>query len=164
MVSAAAQCDALERVWKRVETVAVAHGVEVLHMPPRVALPAPEAAGSGAAAEEAEELVPRAASAVVQPNLWQPKNTIVRGAFRESVATRTGVLAAVAAGVPVALAAAKGDAAAGAAAAAASSSDASTRRLPGPDVLLTAQQQQQHPIAADQCSRIDQSHKHHRGH
>jgi hypothetical protein len=90
MVSAATQLDALEKVAARVDAIAAAHGVEVQHMQRPHQLPAGvAAAGKAGAADAAEQeqegLVPRSASAVVQPNLWQPKNTIVRGAFKESV-------------------------------------------------------------------------------
>jgi hypothetical protein len=109
MVSAATQLDALEKVAARVDSIAAANGVEVQHMQRPHQLPAAGAAAGKAGAADAAEhqeqegLVPRSASAVVQPNLWQPKNTIVRGAFKESVATRTGMLAAAAAaaGVPL---------------------------------------------------------------
>lgn len=192
MVSAATQLDALEKVAARVDGIAAAHGVEVQHMQRPHQLPAGGAAAGKAGAADAAEhqeqegLVPRSASAVVQPNLWQPKNTIVRGAFKESVATRTGMLAAVAAGVPVGQSAAGGGAAAGGLgagvnvggasaagmmtkgdmfAAAGAGGDAASRRLVGPDVLLAAMQQQQQMLtqSADQECRIDQSHKQHRG-
>jgi hypothetical protein len=197
MVSAATQLDALEKVAARVDAIAAAYGVEVQHMQRAHQLPAGGAAAGKAGAADASEaeqegLVPRSASAVVQPNLWQPKNTIVRGAFKESVATRTGMLAAVAAGVPMAPpvaggsaaaaaaaaaglgavasgsmggAAAKGDMFAAATAAAAGGGDAAARRLVGPDVLFAAMQQQQQMLtqSADQECRSDQSHKQHRG-
>jgi hypothetical protein len=106
MVSAATQLDALEKVAARVDSIAAANGVEVQHMQRPHQLPAAgAAAGKAGAADAAEQEqeghVPRLASAVVQPNLWQPKNTIVRGAFKESVATRTGMLAAAAAAAGV---------------------------------------------------------------
>jgi hypothetical protein len=117
MVSAATQLDALEKVAARVDAIAAANGVQVQHMQRPHQLPAAgTAAGAADAAEQEQEgMVPRSASAVVQPNLWQPKNTIVRGAFKESVATRTGMLAAVAAGVPMGQSLAGGNAAAAAA-------------------------------------------------
>jgi hypothetical protein len=106
MVSAATQLDALEKVAARVDSIAAANGVEVQHMQRPHQLPAAGAAAgkpgaADAAEQEQEGHVPRLASAVVQPNLWQPKNTIVRGAFKESVATRTGMLAAAAAAAGV---------------------------------------------------------------
>lgn len=89
LVAAATQVDALQQVIERVDSTALAHGIQLVHYEPKQALPAPEETG--------EELVPRSAHVVVQPNLWQPKNTIVRGTFRETVATRASGAAAVAA-------------------------------------------------------------------
>lgn len=128
MVAAATQLDALQQIVARIDAIAAEHNIPLVHM----ARPgsAGTTAGSNAAAHHGnagshhahqhhtglsvlqedhvrEELVPRSAAAVVQPNMWQPKNTIVRSAYREVssqvVAQRAaGPLAAAAAVAPVA--------------------------------------------------------------
>jgi hypothetical protein len=117
MVAAATQLDALQQIVARIDTIAAEHNVALVHM----ARPASAGtAGANAAAHghqhglsvlqeegQRDELVPRSAAAVVQPNMWQPKNTIVRSAYREVssqvVAQRAaGPLAAAAAVAPVA--------------------------------------------------------------
>ncbi|KAF8065931.1 Aspm [Scenedesmus sp. PABB004] len=149
LVSAATQLDALQQVLARVECVAAAHGLEL----PRLARPGQPGGGHGGSgggageAREGEELVPRNPAAIAAPNHWQPKNTIVRGAFRESVATRAHAAAAASAAA----------AAAAAAAAPAAGGDAGARGVAGPDVLLAAVQKLG---SADQELRgSDQSHK-----
>jgi hypothetical protein len=142
MVAAATQLDALQQVVARVDDIAAAHGIALVHMarPNSIAAagggggaggggagatggatPAQHHAGHHAyshhrgdalaapAPDEPvrEEFVPRFAAAVVAPNMWQPKNTIVRSTFREVssqvVAQRAaGPLAAAAAVAPVA--------------------------------------------------------------
>lgn len=133
LVSAATQVDALQQVIERVDSTAAAHGIEVVHHQTKQALPAAD--------PEDQALVPRSAHVVVQPNLWQPKNTIVRGTFRETVATRAGASAAAAA-----------------AAAAAAGKQLSNGSAAVADVVAAVQQ-----LSADQ-SRSDQSHKQHRLH
>lgn len=139
MVAAATQLDALQQIVARIDAIAAEHNIPLVHM----ARPASAGTTAGAAAaahghhlpalqEEGarDESVPRSAAAVVQPNKWQPKNTIVRSAYREVssqvVAQRAaGPLAAAAAVAPVAppdvaqsmAAAAAADAAAGSGAA-----------------------------------------------
>lgn len=121
MVAAATQLDALQQIVARIDAIAAEHNIPLVHM----ARPgsAGTTAGSSAAAHHGhqhhtglsvlqedhvrQELVPRSAAAVVQPNMWQPKNTIVRSAYREVssqvVAQRAaGPLAAAAAVAPVA--------------------------------------------------------------
>lgn len=136
LVSAATQVDALQQVIERVDHLAAAYGIEVVHHQTQAkpALPAAETPG--------QELVPRSAHVVVQPNLWQPKNTIVRGTFRETVATRAGTNAAAAASV------AKGVGSSSAAAAVADITN-----------VVAALQQ----LPADQ-HKSDQLHKQHRLH
>lgn len=128
MVAAATQLDALQQIVTRIGAIAAEHNVPLVHM----ARPGSAGTAAGGAAgvhhhhhhgqhthghlstlqedhqhHVRDELVPRSAAAVVQPNLWQPKNTIVRGAYREIssqvVAQRAaGPLAAAAAVAPVA--------------------------------------------------------------
>lgn len=130
MVAAATQLDALQQIVAREDAIAAAHGIQLVHMA-RPGSAGITAAASTAAAHQhghghphgpagkqeegaavygvivREELVPRSAAAVVQPHMWQPKNTIVRSAYREVssqvVAQRAaGPLAAAAAVAPVA--------------------------------------------------------------
>jgi hypothetical protein len=151
MVAAATQLDALQQIVMRIDAIAAEHNVPLVHM----ARPGSAGTTAGAAAaqhhahghhgmpslqedaaKDEHSLVPRSAAAVVQPNMWQPKNTIVRSAYREVsslvVAQRAaGPLAAAAAVAPVApapmvqsMAAAAAAAAAGGGSAAATSSAA----------------------------------------
>jgi hypothetical protein len=135
MVAAATQLDALQQIVTRIDAIAAEHNMPLVHMARPSSAGAPKAGGADSAGHHGlpagqedgarEELVPRSAAAVVQPNLWQPKNTIVRSAYREAssqvVAQRAaGPLAAAAAVAPVApLPVAQSLAAAAAAAAAA---------------------------------------------
>lgn len=151
MVAAATQLDALQQIVARIDAIAVEHSVQLVHMArPASASTAASAAthhGLSAVQEDGgvrEELVPRSAAAVVQPNKWQPKNTIVRSAYREAssqvVAQRAaGPLAAAAAVAPVAPpdVAQSMAAAAAAAAAAGASPGGSSASLPYRHVLQT---------------------------
>jgi hypothetical protein len=117
MVAAATQLDALQQIVVRIETIAAEHNVTLVHMarPSSAGTTSANAAAHGhqhglsTLQEEGQrdELVPRSAAVVVQPNMWQPKNTIVRSTYREVssqvVAQRAaGPLAAAAAVAPVA--------------------------------------------------------------
>lgn len=153
MVAAATQLDALQQIVARIDAIAVEHSVQLVHMarPASASTAASAATHHGLAAVQEdggvrEELVPRSAAAVVQPNKWQPKNTIVRSAYREAssqvVAQRAaGPLAAAAAVAPVAPpdVAQSMAAAAAAAAAAAGASPGGSASLPYRHVLQTPQ-------------------------
>jgi hypothetical protein len=111
MMAAATQLDALQQVVARIDAIAAAHNIPLVHM----ARPhsgghhhhgaglgaracstpgGPGAAGSGLAflqqqatgdaeRQAREEHVPRSAAAVVATNVWQPRNTIVRSTHRQ---------------------------------------------------------------------------------
>jgi hypothetical protein len=121
-VAAATQLDALQQIVACIDAIAAEHNVPLVHMA-RPGSAGTTAGAAGAqhhghghhglpslqedAAKDEHSLVPRSAAAVVQPNMWQPKNTIVRSAYREVssfvVAQRAaGPLAAAAAVAPVA--------------------------------------------------------------
>jgi hypothetical protein len=108
MVSAAKQLEALHQVVTRVVTVADAHGVPLVRLQTSSAAWAPVDAG--------DAHVPGAAE-VAQPAGWQPKNTIVRGVFKEIATNQVW-------GVPAGAAPGAGGAAGAAAAAPGGSSSA----------------------------------------
>eukprot|EP00879_Flechtneria_rotunda_P022893 GHRR01024196.1.p1 GENE.GHRR01024196.1~~GHRR01024196.1.p1 ORF type:complete len:241 (+),score=102.73 GHRR01024196.1:1352-2074(+) len=162
MVAAATQLDALQQVLERVESVAAAHGVQVAHTGRLGQSPAKGGAAPAAATvpdRDRDELVPRSAHAVMHPNAWQPKNTIVRGVLRESVNTYAAAAAAAACS-----AAASVQDAAGLDGAAHGGTGDVARKPMDEENLLQAHVQQ---LTSDFMSHADQlppSHKHKPGH
>lgn len=128
MVAAATQLDALQQIVVRIDAIAAQHNVPLVRMARTGSAGTTSSSSTASHHQHApggphhthhhglpalqeeqhrEELVPRSAAAVVQPHMWQPKNTIVRSAYREVssqvVAQRAaGPLAAAAAVAPVA--------------------------------------------------------------